>query len=103
MTDTAKLPKAYLALGLCLPLAILLGYLVAEPLESSSLAVIILVFSVLVTPLLMKWYHPLLILSWNACITPYFFPGQFSLWVLIAFVGFFFAILNRSVNPERKL
>lgn len=102
MTNVAKIPRAYVALGLCLPLAVLLGYLVAEPLESSSLAVLVLVFSVLATPLLMKWYHPLLILSWNACVTPYFFPGQFSLWVLMAGIGFFFAILNRSVNPERR-
>lgn len=103
MTNTVKIPRAYLALGVCLPLAVLLGYLVAEPLESSSVAAIVLIFSVLATPLLMKWYHPILILSWNACVTPYFFPGQFSLWILMACIGFFFAILNRATNPHRKL
>lgn len=103
MTNTVKIPRSFLALGVCLPLAVLLGYVLAQPMESGTLAVIVLIFSVLATPLLMKWYHPLLILSWNACITPFFLPGQFNLWVLMATVGFFFAILNRSVNPDRKL
>lgn len=90
-------------MGVCLPLAVLLGYVIAQPLESGTLAVIILIFSVLVTPLLMKWYHPVLILSWNACVTPFFLPGQFNLWVLVAIIALFFAMLNRSVNPEKKL
>jgi hypothetical protein len=87
---------------LCLPLAILLGYLLAEPLDSISLVVFIMVLAVLAVPVLMRWHHPLLILSWNAAICPYFLPGQPPLWILMAFLSLLFAVLNRAVNPAHR-
>src|SRR5206468_5649828 len=60
-----SIPRTHLIMGLCLPLAVLLGYFLAQPLEAGSMAVVLLVISVLSVPLLMKWHHPLLILCWN--------------------------------------
>ena len=37
MANTFAVSRNHLIFGLCLPLAMLLGYLLAEPLESSSL------------------------------------------------------------------
>jgi hypothetical protein len=87
--------------GLCLPLALLLGYLLAEPLESSSLAVVVLVLSVLVTPLLMKWYHPALIISWNSafCLP---FLGAPPLWMGLVVLGLIFMMLSICVDPKRQ-
>ncbi len=89
-------------MAMCLPLAILLGYLLAQPLEGESIGVVVLVLAVLSVPLFMKWYHPLLVLSWNALINPFFLPGRPALWMVMSFVGLLFAALNRSVNPDRK-
>lgn len=89
-------------MGLCLPLAVLIGYFLAEPMDSGSLAVIVLVMAVLFVPIMMKWHHPLLILSWNACISPQFLPGRPFLWMIMALAGLLFAVLNRSVNPNRR-
>src|ERR1043166_5117836 len=100
MANTVKLPRNYLVMGLCLPLAVLLGYILAEPLETSSMAVVVLVLTVLCVPLLMKWHHPLMVLCWNAVVSPAFFPGHLDLWVMATLTGFFFAVLNRSVDPN---
>jgi hypothetical protein len=89
-------------MGVCLPLAVVVGYFLAQPLQMGSLAVLVLIFSVLCLPLFIKWYHPITILGWNICINPFFFPGQLNLWIITALAGFFFAALNRSVNPERR-
>src|SRR5437899_765259 len=102
MANTVKIPRSWLVMGLCLPLAVLLGYFLAEPLEASSMAVVVLVLTVLCVPLLMKWHYPLLILAWNASILPVFLPGRTDLWVLLALTSFFFAVINRSVNPYRR-
>lgn len=99
---TIKIPRAHLIMALCLPLAVLLGYFLAEPLESGSVAVIVLVMFVLAVPLLMKWHHPILVLSWNACIYPVTLPGQPQIWILAAAASLLFAALNRSVNPENR-
>src|SRR5258708_32082592 len=87
-------------MGLCLPLAVLLGYFLAEPLESGSIAVVLFVLMVLSVPIMMKWHHPLLVLSWNACINPYFLPGRPYLWMVMAVASLFFATLNRSINAK---
>jgi len=77
MANTIRVPRAHLVLGICLPLAVLLGYFLAEPLEPESLVVVMLVLSTLSVPLMMKWHHPLLVLSWNLALAPFFYhPGK---------------------------
>src|SRR5690349_1749113 len=102
MANTIKIPRAHLIMGLCLPLAVLLGYFLAAPLESDSMAVVVLVLSVLSIPLMTKWYHPLLLVTWNSAITPVFLPSRVDLWLVMAAIGLLFAMLNRSVNPQNK-
>lgn len=99
---TIKIPRAHLIMALCLPLAVLLGYFLAEPMESGSMAIIVLVLFVLGVPLMMKWHHPILVWCWNAFITPVFLPGQPQIWVPVAAASMVFALLNRAVNPENR-
>ena len=102
MANTFAVSRNHLILGLCLPLAVLLGYLLAEPLDSGSLAVIVLVVSVLFVPLMMRWHHILLLLTWNAAINLNFLPGKLALWMIMAFLSFFFGILGRSVSEDKR-
>src|SRR5438477_11049545 len=98
---TINIPRPHLIMGLCLPLAVLIGYFLAEPMDSGSIAVVVLVLAVLSVPVLMKWYHPLLLLSWNAFVVPAVIPGRPHLWMLMSLIGLFFAALNRSVSASR--
>ena len=100
MANAINIPKTHLIMGLSLPLAVLLGYFVAEPMELGSMAVVVFVLVVLSLPLLMKWYYPLLVLGWNAAICPVFLPGQPHFWAMMAFVGLLFAVLGRAVSAE---
>src|SRR4051812_12234342 len=103
MANTSiNIPKTHLIMALCLPLAVLLGYVLADPMESGSVAVVVFILVILSVPLLMKWHHPLLILSWNAVITPAFIPGQAPLWMVISFLALMVAILNRATDPTEK-
>jgi len=89
-------------MGLCLPLAVLLGYLLAEPLDSATLGVVIFVLVILALPIMMKWHHPLLIFCWNVIIYPWFIPGCPGLWMIMSFVGLIFALVNRSISPDNQ-
>jgi O-Antigen ligase len=100
MANAVVISRSNLIYGLCLPLAVLLGYLLAEPFESGSVAVVVLVISVLSIPILMRWHHPLLIFACNAAIYPYFVPGRPMLWMIMALVSAFFLLLNRSMGRE---
>jgi O-antigen ligase len=102
MANAINIPKSHLIMGLSLPLAVLLGYFVAEPMGLGSLAVVVFVLVVLAFPLMMRWYYACLLLTWNAAFCPAFLPGQPSLWALFAFAGLLFAIVRRSVSPEAR-
>jgi hypothetical protein len=99
---TINIPKTHLIMGLSLPLAVLLGYFLAEPLELGSMAVVLAVLAVLCVPLLMKWYHPLLVLAWNSAINPIVLPGRAGLWMVMAAVGLGFGVLSRAVNAKAR-
>jgi len=102
MANAIHIPKTHLIMGLSLPLAVLLGYFVAEPMELGSMAVVVFVLVILSIPLLMKWYYPLLVLSWNAALCPAFLPGRPALWALMAFLGLLFAVVNRAVSANAR-
>ncbi len=89
-------------MGLSLPLAVLLGYFVAEPMELGSLAVVVLVLVVLSLPLMMKWYYPMLVLGWNAAFCLAFLPGRIPMWSYMAFIALLFAVLSRAVSPNAR-
>src|SRR6478672_7748920 len=99
---TFNIPRAHLTMALCLPLAVLLGYVLAEPFESGSVAVVVFVLVVLAVPIVLKWHHPLLVLSWNALVNPVFFPNRVTLWMPVAGVSMIVAILNRATNPDKR-
>lgn len=99
MASTFAVTRNHLIFGLCLPLAVLLGYMLADSDDPASRLVVLSALGVLAVPLLMRWHHPLLIFSWNLAAQPAL-PGYPQLWALMALLSLFFAVLNRSINPE---
>lgn len=102
MANTFVATRAHIVWGICLPLAILVGYMLADAGDSSSLGVLVLVGAVLCVPLVLRWHHPLLILAWNAAIWPSFFPGAMALWMPLSLVTLVFGVLSRATNPTHK-
>ena len=102
MANAINIPKTHLIMGLSLPLAVLLGYFVAEPMELGSMAVVVFVLVVLSIPLMMKWYYPLLVFVLERGVCPAFLPGRPPLWAMMAFTGLLFAVLSRAVSPNAR-
>ena len=100
MASSFTVGRSQLLFALCLPLAILLGYLLSDPLDRGNSLVALIMMGGLSIPLLMRGYHVALIFAWNAAITPVMLPGQPFLWVPLACLGLGFAVINRFVNPE---
>lgn len=100
MASTFSVTRKHLIFGICLPLALLLGYLLADVQDPVSVLIIIGAIFALSIPLLMKWYHPLLVLTWNmgAFVA---LPGRPALWTIFAFMGILVLVLNRATGDER--
>jgi len=86
-----------------LPLAVLLGYMLAVPLDRVSLLVIGMVFALLAFPAVVKWHHAVLIGSVNATINAFFLPGSFSLWMAMAWVSLGVCVVNSAMGRGARL
>ena len=102
MTNAPALFRSLLVYGLCLPLAVFLGYLLATPMDPSTAAAVEILFFVLAIPLLLRWHHAWLIATWNTSAVLFFLPGRPPLWMGLAAVSFAISILQYTLNRKMR-
>ena len=101
MTSNPAVVRSLIVYAICLPLAIILGYLLTDPLDKTTDITLIILAFFLVLPLLLRWYHTWLIVIWNTSISFIFMPGLLPGWMPMACIGFAVAIGHYILNRER--
>jgi hypothetical protein len=85
---------------LCVVLAIWLGFLLAGPMTYSSMFIYGALVLLLVSPILLRWHFPLMVLSWNMAVTLFFLPGNPMIgWCMIV-LSLGISILQRMISRE---
>jgi O-antigen ligase len=106
MTSASSLLRSLLIYSICLPLAIFLGYLIAQegnPIYSLTTYVGILpILFILALPLILRWHHGLLIASWNIGAVLFFFPGRPDLWMAMAALSLLISILQYILDRRHR-
>jgi len=102
MTSASSLLRSLLVYGLCLPLAVFLGYLLATPMDLTTFTAVGMVLFVLMIPLLLRWHHAWLIASWNMTAVIFFLPGHPQLWMGLTAISLLISILQYALNRERR-
>jgi hypothetical protein len=90
--------RALIVYAICVPLAIFVGYTLANPFDYSSVGIFGVLLAVLASPLLLRWHYPLLLFSWYSSVTFAFLPGAPSLWLFMVVVSLSLSILERILN-----
>lgn len=93
-----SLPKSLFIFVFCVPLAIVLGIMLATPLDRSTMLLVAGGFFLLLTPFMFTGHHTFLILSWNAYVNAFFLPGKPYIWMLSAVISLFFLVLIATLN-----
>ena len=101
MTSASSLFRSLLIYGLCLPLAVLLGYQMASPLDFTTFIMVGMVLFLLMIPLLLRWHFVWLIASWNMCVVLFFLPGQPQVGMVLAWLSLMISVVQYILN--RKL
>jgi hypothetical protein len=101
MLSSIGLARTALIYAACLVVAVAVGFMLTAPNTYTSLGVFGLLAFVLAFPLLAKWHHALLILTWNASISLFFLPGQPTLGMVMALVSFSLTVLDYSMGRRR--
>ena len=93
-----KLPRWIFLYALALPVAVLLGFMLATPTDFTSLSLVSLSFLMLCTPLILKWHYPILIFSWNTWILVFILPGQPAFGVVMGAFSLMMSLLSRTMS-----
>jgi len=102
MTSSANSIRALLVYALILPLALILGYLLATPTDFGTWATLLMVLSVICAPLILAYHYPLLLLSWNMTASVFFLPGRPQLWLVMAALSLGVSVLQRTLSKEAR-
>lgn len=97
----SDLPRSLFVFGLLCLLAIVLGVMLATPLDTTTLLVLSSCLFLLLTPILLKYHHTVLIVTWNALISLNFLPGEPYLWMIMAGISFGITILTRALQRNK--
>src|SRR5262245_44485378 len=87
---------------ICVPLAVFLGYLIAQDLSYDTLIPLALVLFVLMIPLFLRWHHFWLIASWNLGVVVVFAPGRPFLWLAMAWISLAISVVQYIIHPRLK-
>jgi len=102
MTNPPAVLRSLIVYGVCVPLAVFLGYLLATPMDTASATAVELIFFVLAIPLLLRWHHPWLIATWNSTLLLFFLPGKPQVWIGLAAVSLGISLLQYTLNRKMR-
>jgi hypothetical protein len=100
--DMLSIHRILIAYAIAIPLALILGYLVATP-DTASVAALALVLFCLALPVVIQWHHAVLIAAWNSAFMLGFIPGQPLIWLFLAALTFGMAAVNHVAGLKTFL
>jgi len=86
---------------ICIPMAVLVGFLLTNPLDYGTLGFLGLVIALVISPIFIRWHYPLMVFSLSSPIVLFFLKGNppFSTVMIVFCLGI--AILNRILRSEQ--
>ena len=102
MNNVPAILRSLITFALIVPFAVVVGYMVTQPLDYSTLAILGVLLLALFFPLLMRWHYPLMLLCWNMSAAAFFVKGSpgFSLVMIALSLGV--SVSERILRPEKQ-
>ena len=100
--NNAALIRALITYAVCVPLAVFVGYQLTDPLTYSTFFWVGLLVFIMIYPILMRWHHLMLIISWNVIAVVFFIPGNPYLWMVMVMVSLGVSILQKTMNRRTQ-
>jgi hypothetical protein len=94
------MPRGLLIFAFCLPLAVLMGFMLADPMVGSNMMVVGGAMLALLIPMILAVHQRALVWFAGAVVTAFFLPGKPQMWMVVAALSFTILILSR---PLRKV
>ena len=102
MTNPAAAMRMLITYAVCIPIAILVGYLLTNPLDYGTLGFFGLVTAILISPVFIKWHYPLLVFSLACPMICFFIVGKPPLSQVMVFLSLGIAITERILSSDKR-
>ena len=105
MNNSTAILRMLIVYAICIPFAILVGFAAVSVANSPSYAnfsefgMLALILS---APILLRWHHPLLVLSWNLPLIVFFLPGGPGVFLPMMVVSLGISLLQRAMNKNKR-
>jgi hypothetical protein len=103
MNNAPALLRTLIIFTVVVPLAVFIGYLLANPMDASTFTYVGIMTAILLFPVLLRWHHPLLVLSWNSGMFVFLLPGRPHLWLVMTIISLGITLLQRALGGVKKL
>ena len=101
MTNPASAMRMLITYAIVIPLAIVVGYLLTDPLDYGTLGFFGLVVALLLSPVFIKWHYPILVFGLGCPMLCFFLVGRPPLWQVVVLLSLGISIVERTVSSRR--
>jgi hypothetical protein len=102
MNNAPAIFKSLIVYAICVPLAIMVGYSLTNPLDYSTAAIYGVLGLILFLPILLRWHYPMMLLCFNANITVFFLKGNPNLGLVMMILSLGISTLERILSSEKS-
>jgi hypothetical protein len=102
MTNPNSAMRMLIIYAILIPLAIVVGYLLSDPLNLGTLGFLGILICFLVSPIFIKWHYPILIFGLACPATCFFLPGKPPLGQIVVIISLFVAVTGAILNREKR-
>jgi len=99
-SNTPAVIRSLIIYAMCIPLAIWIGFMLANPFDRSTFSYAGIFALILAAPIMLRWHHVLLIVCWNLDMTIFFLPGRPAIWLLMVALSLGLSVLHRTINDK---
>jgi hypothetical protein len=99
MTNASSLFRSLIVYSICLPVALLVGYLLATTTsDQTSLISMGVVLALMTIPMFLRWHYPWMLATWNMSAIVFFLPGRPGFILLLVMISFGISVLQYILN-----
>jgi hypothetical protein len=102
MSNAPAILRSFIIYLVCVPVAVFIGYLLANPLDYPTMAIYAIFAGLLCFPLLLRWHNWMLLFSWNLSMNLFFLKGSPPPWMVMMALSLGISILQRALSQQSQ-
>lgn len=102
MNNAPAILRSLIIYAVCVPLAVIIGYMLTDPLRYTTFAYEGVLALLLIFPLLLRWHYPLLLFSLNTSMVMFFIMGRPDFWLVMTVLSLVISLVERAMNSQKR-